>query len=161
MEDLQKQIREPTKEQIAEYKEAFSLFDKDGDNVIDIKYLGLLVRSLNRNPTESELEQMSQEVDPLGHEKVELPDFLTMMASRPEENDPEEELYEAFKTFAKDKKPEPTMRGNVLKYIVTSGREPLTDEEAEDMLIELGVENTTEFKISDFIRLIVSNMNNY
>ena len=32
-----------TEEQIANYKEAFSLFDKDGDSVIDTKYLGLLV----------------------------------------------------------------------------------------------------------------------
>ncbi len=46
---------QPTKEEIAEYKEAFSLFDKDGDGVIDIKYLGMLVRSLNRNPTEEEI----------------------------------------------------------------------------------------------------------
>jgi calmodulin len=39
--------REPTKEQIAEYKEAFSLFDKDGDGIINLHDLGLLVRSLN------------------------------------------------------------------------------------------------------------------
>ena len=34
-------------EQISDFKEAFSLFDKDGDGVIDISYLALLIRSLN------------------------------------------------------------------------------------------------------------------
>lgn len=74
--------RQPTKEEIAEFKEAFSLFDKDGDGIIDIKHLGLLVRSLNRNPTEQELEEMASEVDPLGKGRVEFPDFLSIMASR-------------------------------------------------------------------------------
>lgn len=36
-----------TEEQIANFKEAFTLFDKDGDGVIKIIDLGLLVRSLN------------------------------------------------------------------------------------------------------------------
>lgn len=85
-------IREPTKEQIAEYKEAFSLFDKDGDGIIDIKNLALLVRSLDKNPTEQELEEMASEVDPLGKGRLEFPDFLSMMASRSEGPDPEEEL---------------------------------------------------------------------
>ena len=42
-------------DQIANYKEAFSLFDKDGDSVIDTKHLGLLVQSLNLNPTQAEI----------------------------------------------------------------------------------------------------------
>jgi calmodulin len=45
-------------EQISSIKEAFSLFDKDGDGIIDINFLGLLVRSLNQYPTELEVEEM-------------------------------------------------------------------------------------------------------
>ena len=45
-----------SKEKIAEYKEAFSFFDKTGQGVIDTKDLPLLVRSLNLNPTEDEME---------------------------------------------------------------------------------------------------------
>lgn len=47
-----------TEDQIADYKEAFSLFDKDGDGVIRVTDLGLLVRSLNLNPTEAEIAEM-------------------------------------------------------------------------------------------------------
>uniref|UniRef100_A0A8D1HMZ6 EF-hand calcium-binding domain-containing protein 11 n=2 Tax=Sus scrofa TaxID=9823 RepID=A0A8D1HMZ6_PIG len=52
-----------TKEQIAEFKEAFSLFDKDGDGTITTKGLGTVMRSLGQNPTEAELQDMINEVD--------------------------------------------------------------------------------------------------
>ena len=44
-----------TEEQIAEFKEAFSLFDKDGDGTITTKELGTVMRSLGQNQTEAEL----------------------------------------------------------------------------------------------------------
>lgn len=48
-----------TEEQIAEFKEAFSLFDKDGDGTITTKELGTVMRSLGQNPTEAELQVCS------------------------------------------------------------------------------------------------------
>ena len=45
-----------TEEQVAEFKEAFSLFDKDGDGTITTKELGTVMRSLGQNPTEAELQ---------------------------------------------------------------------------------------------------------
>uniref|UniRef100_H0WBY2 EF-hand calcium-binding domain-containing protein 11 n=1 Tax=Cavia porcellus TaxID=10141 RepID=H0WBY2_CAVPO len=52
-----------TEEQIAEFKEAFPLFDKDGDGTITTKELGTVLRSLGQNPTEAELQDMINEVD--------------------------------------------------------------------------------------------------
>lgn len=68
-----------TEEQIADYKEAFSLFDKDGDGIIKVADLGLLVRSLNLNPTESEIAEMQNDVDPDGTGKVDFPEFISLM----------------------------------------------------------------------------------
>ena len=48
---------------VAEFKEAFSLFDKDGDGTITTKELGTVMRSLGQNPTEAELQDMINEVD--------------------------------------------------------------------------------------------------
>lgn len=48
---------------LVEFKEAFSLFDKDGDGTISSKELGTVMRSLGQNPTEALLQEMVNEVD--------------------------------------------------------------------------------------------------
>lgn len=63
MDDGTFQADQLTEEQIAEFKEAFSLFDKDGDGTITTKELGTVMRSLGQNPTEAELQDMINEVD--------------------------------------------------------------------------------------------------
>uniref|UniRef100_A0A8W8P2K7 EF-hand domain-containing protein n=1 Tax=Magallana gigas TaxID=29159 RepID=A0A8W8P2K7_MAGGI len=60
---MTEQIITLTDEQIAEFKEAFSLFDKDGDGTITTSELGTVMRSLGQNPTEAELQDMINEVD--------------------------------------------------------------------------------------------------
>lgn len=65
-----------TEEQIAEFKEAFSLFDKDGDGTITSKELGTVMRSLGQNPTEAELQDMINEVDADGNGDIDFPEFL-------------------------------------------------------------------------------------
>nr|ACO09945.1 Calmodulin [Osmerus mordax] len=95
-----------TEEQIAEFKEAFSLFDKDGDGTITTKELGTVMRSLGQNPTEAELQDMINEVDADGNGTIDFPEFLTMMARKMKDTDSEEEIREAFRVF--DKVPHPT-----------------------------------------------------
>ena len=56
----------------SEFKEAFSLFDKDGDGTITTKELGTVMRSLGQNPTEAELQDMINEVDADGELKTQL-----------------------------------------------------------------------------------------
>eukprot|EP00406_Dinophysis_acuminata_P057250 CAMPEP_0179281906 /NCGR_PEP_ID=MMETSP0797-20121207/37394_1 /TAXON_ID=47934 /ORGANISM="Dinophysis acuminata, Strain DAEP01" /LENGTH=171 /DNA_ID=CAMNT_0020990627 /DNA_START=69 /DNA_END=580 /DNA_ORIENTATION=- len=51
-----------TEEQIEEFKEAFSLWDKDGSGTIQAKDLGTVLRSLGQNPTAAELQDMLNEV---------------------------------------------------------------------------------------------------
>jgi calmodulin len=118
---------ELTDEQIAEFKEAFALFDKDGDGTITTKELGTVMRSLGQNPTEAELQDMINEVDADGNGTIDFPEFLNLMARKMKDTDSEEELKEAFKVFDKD--------GNgfisaaELRHVMTNLGEKLTDEE--------------------------------
>jgi calcium-binding protein CML len=46
-----------------ELKRVFNFFDKDGDDSIDVSELGLILRNLGYFPTDSELDQMINDVD--------------------------------------------------------------------------------------------------
>merc|ERR1711939_1101927 len=112
-------------EQIAEFKEAFALFDKDSDGSITTSELGTVMRSLGQNPTEAELEDMINEVDVDGNGTFDFPEFLTLMARKMKDTDSEEEIREAFKVFDKD--------GNgfisaaELRHVMTNLGEKLSD----------------------------------
>merc|ERR1711903_157935 len=116
-------------EQIAEFKEAFSLFDKDGDGTITTKELGTVMRSLGQNPTEAELQDMINEVDADGNGTIDFPEFLNLMARKMKDTDSEEELHEAFKVFDKDGNG--TISAAELRHVMTNLGEKLTDEEGE------------------------------
>jgi Ca2+-binding EF-hand superfamily protein len=45
------------------YKDAFGLFDKDGDGVISTWELKSVLRALGQNPSKEELAEMIQEAD--------------------------------------------------------------------------------------------------
>ena len=78
---------ELSQEQIEEFKEAFLLFDKDGDGTITVFELGTVMRSLGQNPTETELQDMINEVDEDGGGSIDFTEFLTMMVKKMKNTD--------------------------------------------------------------------------
>uniref|UniRef100_A0A8C5Y2P8 EF-hand calcium-binding domain-containing protein 11 n=1 Tax=Microcebus murinus TaxID=30608 RepID=A0A8C5Y2P8_MICMU len=69
-----------TEEQTAEFKQAFSLFDKDGGGTITTKELGTVTRSLGQNPTEKltdkEVDEVIREADIDGDGQVNCEEFV-------------------------------------------------------------------------------------
>lgn len=55
--------KEEHDERMAEYKEAFDLFDKNGDGHISRSELGDVMRSLGQQVTDAEIDQMIKQVD--------------------------------------------------------------------------------------------------
>ena len=68
-----------TSDQIAEFKEAFALFDKDGDGTISSSELETILTSLGQKPTKEELEDMINEVDADGNGEVDFDEFLSLI----------------------------------------------------------------------------------
>lgn len=69
-----------TEEQIAEFKEAFALFDKDQDGRISGTELSTVMRSLGFCPSESEVTDMMNEIDVNGDHQIEFSEFLALMS---------------------------------------------------------------------------------
>nr|BBB18810.1 calcium indicator protein GeNL(Ca2+)-110u [synthetic construct] len=143
-----------TEEQIAEFKEAFSLFDKDGDGTITTKDLGTVMRSLGQNPTEAELQDMINEVDADGNGTIYFPEFLTMMARKMKDTDSEEEIREAFRVWDKD--------GNGyisaadLRHVMTNLGEKLTDEEVDEMIREADIDGEGQVNYEEFVQMMTA-----
>ena len=47
---------------LAEYKDAFALFDNEGDGKIESDQIGRLLRSLNLNPNDEDIVKIEKEV---------------------------------------------------------------------------------------------------
>ncbi len=89
-----------TEEQIAEFKEVFSFFDKNGDGTISTKELGTVMRVLGQNPTEAEVQGMIDDVDANGNGTIDFPAFLNITARKMKDTDAEEDIL-AFKVADK------------------------------------------------------------
>ncbi|KAL0428385.1 UNVERIFIED_CONTAM: Calmodulin-1/11/16 [Sesamum latifolium] len=139
-----------TDDQISEFKEAFSLFDKDGDGCITTKELGTVMRSLGQNPTEAELQDMINEVDADGNGTIDFPEFLNLMARKMKDTDSEEELKEAFRVFDKDQNG--FISAAELRHVMTNLGEKLTDEEVDEMIREADVDGDGQINYEEFVK---------
>ncbi|CAK9195211.1 unnamed protein product [Sphagnum troendelagicum] len=143
-----------TEEQIGEFKEAFSLFDKDGDGSITTKELGTVMRSLGQNPTEAELQDMINEVDSDGNGTIDFPEFLNLMARKMKDTDSEEELKEAFKVFDKDQNG--FISAAELRHVMTNLGEKLTDEEVDEMIREADLDGNGQVDYDEFVKMMMA-----
>ena len=60
------------------------------------------MRSLKQNPTEAELQDMINEVDPDGNGTIDFPELLSVMVRKMKDADTDVELIEAVKVFDRD-----------------------------------------------------------
>jgi len=95
---------ELSEEQIEEFKEAFSLFDPEGNGFIITKELGTVLRSLGIHTTDEEKKLLIEKYDPNSESVIYFKDFLEILITKIAETKTEDELQEAFKLFDQDKK---------------------------------------------------------
>ena len=51
---------------ISEHRDAFSLFDKQGDGKVECGEIGDILRALGLNPTQAEIKKIIADIDPTG-----------------------------------------------------------------------------------------------
>eukprot|EP00668_Euglena_longa_P033569 GGOE01043157.1.p2 GENE.GGOE01043157.1~~GGOE01043157.1.p2 ORF type:complete len:176 (-),score=67.25 GGOE01043157.1:387-863(-) len=137
-----------------EYHEAFSLFDQNGDGTISVEELATLVRCLGQNPTESELQDMRNEMDQDNSGYVDKKEFVHWMSQRRTTSDVEVELLEAFSVFDKDG--DGTFPATALEHIMRNLTRKLTPDEVEEVVLVADAEGTGQVKYEEFIKAMVT-----
>ena len=144
-----------TEYQIAEYKEAFQIFDKHGEGAISSKELGTIMRSLGLNPSDEDLKEI---IDSFDNEKnnnlIDFNSFLVIMAKRKNDIDKEEDLIDAFRVF--DKENNGKISSRELRYVMMSSGEDLNENDIEEMIREASTENDDFIDYYKFVKLMLS-----
>uniref|UniRef100_A0A3Q2PQT3 Centrin 4 n=1 Tax=Fundulus heteroclitus TaxID=8078 RepID=A0A3Q2PQT3_FUNHE len=120
---------ELTEEQRQEIKEAFDLFDTDGNGTIDVKELKVAMRALGFEPKKEEIKKMVADFVKDGSGTIDFEDFLSMMAQKMNEKDTKEEIMKAFRLFDDDCTGRISFKN--LKRVAKELGETLTDEELQ------------------------------
>ncbi|XP_037921203.1 calmodulin-like isoform X2 [Hermetia illucens] len=143
-----------SEEQVAEFKEAFMLFDKDEDGTITMAELGVVMRSLGQRPSETELRDMVNEVDQDGNGTIEFNEFLQMMSKKMKGADGEDELKEAFRVF--DKNNDGLISSSELRHVMTNLGEKLSEEEVDDMIKEADLDGDGMVNYHEFVMILTA-----
>ncbi|XP_053402127.1 neo-calmodulin-like [Mercenaria mercenaria] len=137
------------------FREAFSLFDKDGDGTITADELGTVMRSLGQRPTEEELKKMMAEIDVDKNGTIDFQEFLTMMASQKIDSEEDADLKEAFRVF--DKHKHGAIGEDDLRSVMSDLGEKLTDEEIAEMIKEADVNGDGQISFDEFVQMMQNN----
>ncbi|CAH1997962.1 unnamed protein product [Acanthoscelides obtectus] len=150
-----------SRSQMKEFREAFRLFDKDGDGSITKEELGRVMRSLGQFARTEELQQMLQEVDVDGDGNVSFEEFVDIAWSASAGSDPdhvqsreeeEKELRDAFRVF--DKHNRGYITASDLRAVLQCLGEDLSEEEIEDMIKEVDVDGDGRIDFYEFVNAL-------
>ncbi|XP_065363941.1 reticulocalbin-2 [Calliphora vicina] len=149
-----------SKGQMREFREAFRLFDKDGDGCITKEELGTVMRSLGQFARVEELQEMLQEIDVDGDGNVSFEEFVDILSNMAYEDksglssaDQEErELRDAFRVF--DKHNRGYITASDLRAVLQCLGEDLDEEEIEDMIKEVDVDGDGRIDFYEFVHAL-------
>jgi len=142
---------------ILEMKEAFQLFDKNGDGFISAKELGVLMRTLGRNPTEDEIMNIMNEIDVDHNGKLDFSEFTIMMKDKLSGEDMEQEIKQAFRVF--DRNGDGYISKSEFKHCMMHFGEKFTDDEVEEMMAEADANNDGKIDYTEFSQMILKEIN--
>mmetsp|Transcript_39640 Transcript_39640/g.48264 ORF Transcript_39640/g.48264 Transcript_39640/m.48264 type:complete len:156 (-) Transcript_39640:176-643(-) len=141
-----------TEDEIADLKEAFSMFDTNGDGTIEAKELREVMRSLGQNPTNREVMEMINSVDDNSDGSIDFDEFVILMQSKKSRSDPDKELRDAFKVFDADGNG--TISRSELKQLMVNLGQTLSDGELDAMMNMVDTDGNGEICFEEFKQMM-------
>lgn len=142
-------------DQIAELKETFALFDKDGDGAITIPELADVLRDIGQVLRPEDVQKMIQEADLDANGVVDFPEFLAIVANRMlNEEENEQDLWSTFRYY--DLNRTGLITASNLKFAMGRMGCRMTPEEADEMIREADLDGDGRLNYREFRRLMMS-----
>ncbi|XP_069078957.1 calmodulin-like protein 4 isoform X1 [Pleurodeles waltl] len=143
-----------SQDEINEFKECFSLYDKSQKGKIKSSDLITVMRCLGVCPTQAEVNRHLQVHKIEKNGEVEFSTFLTMMYRQKQQEDPLNEILVAL--LMTDHQKKGSIPASELRAKLTQMGEKLTPQEVDDLLKEASVGADGSVKYEDFVRRITS-----
>jgi calmodulin len=140
---------------IEEFREAYNIFDHDGNGRISAAELGEIFLSVGQKPSQHELQEMINEVqENEDDDEITFEQFLKMVRKRMKDVDTEEELIEAFKFF--DTEGTGLIQIDELKQMMLNLGETLDPEELEEVIMEADEDNDGYVNYEEFVKMVIN-----
>jgi calmodulin len=136
-----------------EYLETFKIFDKNNDGQITQDELKQLLNNIGQKPSDSEIQDMINEIDIDGDGKINFDNFITLMEKKLRDHDNEEELIETFKVFDKDGIGFITF--NNLKDVIKNLGLNYSDDEIMEMIKECDLDKDMMINYDEFTKMVL------
>ncbi|XP_037945094.1 calmodulin-beta-like [Teleopsis dalmanni] len=134
--------------------EVFSLFDRGKGGRILTRELGLVLRILDKHPTELELHQLIEEYDPRKRGCITCGELRSMLKREMSPPVEEDVLLNAFKVFDIDKNgfiSAPEFHHDML----TLG-EKMTEDEAKELILEADINGDGLIDYAEFVSMLMT-----
>lgn len=144
-----------TDEQIEVYREAFLMYDKNGDSKITLDEFGDVIKSLGLNPSKDQLITLMKEIDLDGSGTVDFNEFAIWMSikmSPDKYNDRSADLENTFKIF--DENGDHFITAEELKNVMEKLGQTLSDEEINLMITEADTDGDKQVNYKEFVQLM-------
>ncbi|EFC43922.1 predicted protein [Naegleria gruberi] len=142
-------------EDVRRYREIFQLVDRDGGGSIEQEELGTLMRTLGLKPSEEEIQEMMKEADADNSGAIDFEEFVAVMSRSVQSQYTVDQYINAFKTFETEDCPYGVVRTKTLEHALTTyGDNPITLQEATELLANVDPENTGKINYINYINML-------